>query len=326
MRKFADWSIRYKLLALLLILGLITFAATGTIAYLKSLQALKQNATNQLSGICRNKTFQIESYYRAIHNHAMTLSSDRMFIDAMRQFDTAYRQVDATSVPAHVLEAVRQNYSTQFYPQMKKLHIARPRVEDYLPFNPASIQLQYAYIVKNPYPPEQRRDLLSAGNSPYDRVHAKYHNAFRRITEKFGYYDLYLIDYQSGRAVYDINKDRDFGTSLQDGPYRNSNLAKLWRQCRATNNPDDVFFSDFEPDQAAKGEPTQWVASSIFDGDERLGVFALQLSTDAIDDVLTGRRGWEKEGLGRSGLAMIVGSDYLLRTNLRPFLEDPARF
>src|SRR5262249_28063477 len=181
--------------------------------------------------------------------------------------------------------------------------------------------------VKNPYPPAQRREMESAGDgSDYSRVHAKYHGSLRRIVEKFGYYDLYLIDYESGRVVYDVNKDRDFATSLQDGPYRDSNLAKVMRQCLATNNPDDVFFSDFEPYEASRGEPTQWVASPIFDGAERLGILALQLSTHAVDDVLTGGRGWQKDGLGQSGESDIFGPHYLLRTDVRPFLEDPEAF
>jgi class 3 adenylate cyclase len=123
-----------------------------------------------------------------------------------------------------------------------------------------------------------------------------------------------------------VNKDRNFATSLRDGPYRESNLAKVVRQCLATDNPDDVFFSDFEPYEASRGEPTQWVASPIFDGQERLGILALQLSTDAIDDVLTGHRGWQKDGLGQSGESNIFGPQYLLRSNARPFLENPEAF
>ena len=30
-------------------------------------------------------------------------------------------------------------------------------------------------------------------------------------------------------------------------------------------------------------------------------MFALQLSTEAIDNVMTGKRGWERYGLGRTG-------------------------
>jgi class 3 adenylate cyclase len=327
MRKFAHWSIRYKLLSLLLLLGVMTFAVTGTIAYIKYLSALKLGVMNQLTGVTRSKQFQIESYYRTIHNHAETLSDDRMFVDAMREFRDAYREMDAASIPAEALNAVREDYQQNFYPKMQKLGMARKRVEEYLPFTPAAIQLQYLYIVKNPSPQGRRDELTNAGDgSDYSRVHEKYHRAFQSIIKKFGYYDLYLIDYDTGRIVYDVAKDRDFATGLKSGPYRDSNLAKVVKQCIATNNVHDVFFTDFEPYEAAAGEPTQYVASPIWDGQERLGVFALQLSTAAIDDVMTGKRGWKRDGLGQTGESVIIGQDYLLRTNARQYLEDPQAF
>ena len=64
MKSFAHWSIRYKLLTLLLLAGMITFAATGTIAYLKNLRALKQNVMNQLTGVRRSKASEIEASIR----------------------------------------------------------------------------------------------------------------------------------------------------------------------------------------------------------------------------------------------------------------------
>jgi len=326
-KKFAHWSIRYKLLSLLLLIGVSTFAATGTIAYLKYLQALKQNITNQLDGVRRSKAFQIEAYYRIVRSHVLTLSEDRMFIDAMREFRGAYRTLNATPIPAEAIEAVRQDYLTRFYPEMQKLNIARPRFEYYLPFRSAAIQLQALYIATSPFPPERRREMESAGdNSEYSRIHAKYHRSFRRIIEKFGYYDLYLIDTDAGSIVYDVAKDRDLGTSLVEGPYRDSNLAKVVKQCLTTKNPDDVFLSDFEPYEASRGEPTQYIATPIFEGEERLGVFALQLSTGAIENVMTGNRGWYKDGLGHTGESAIIGSDHRLRTNARDFLENPNAF
>ena len=327
MRKFAHWSIRYKLLSLLLLLGVMTFAVTGTIAYIKYLDALKKDVMNQLTGVTRSKQFQIDSYYQTIHRHAETLSDDRMFVDAMREFRDAYRRMDAAPIPSESLDDVREDYQEHFYPEMQKLKIARARVEDYLPFTSAAIQLQYLYIVNNPNPPDHRDELVNAGDgSDYSRVHQKYHQALQTIVRKFGYYDLYLIDYDTGRIVYDVTKNRDFGTSLKDGPYRDSNLAKVVKQCMATNNVDDVFFTDFEPYEASDGEPTQYVASPIWDGQERLGVFALQLSTAAIDDVMTGKRGWKRDGLGDSGESVIIGPDFLLRTNARQYLENPEGY
>ena len=327
MKKFAHWSIRYKLLSLLLLLGVMTFAVTGTIAYIKYLDALKQDVMNQLTSVNRSKAFQIESYYRTVHNHAETLSDDRMFIEAMKEFHDAFFKMDAGSIPAAAIHGVRQDYQQNFYPEMQKLKVARGRVEDYLPYSSAAIQLQYLYIVKNPHPQGQRNELANAGDgSQYSKIHEKYHPAFRNIIKKFGYYDLYLIDYDTARIIYDVAKDRDFATSLRVGPYRDSNLAKVVNRCLAANTPDAVFFSDFEPHEASTGEPTQYVASPIWDGQQRLGVFALQLSTAAIDDVMTGKRNWKRDGLGQSGESVIVGPDYLLRTNARQYLEDPATY
>ena len=323
--KFADWSIRYKLLSLLLLLAVITLAVTGTIAYVKNLTALRQSVFNQLTGVTRSKQSQIESYYQTIHSHVETLSADRMVIDAMREFRDTYGKLNKAPLQASTLDAVREDYRDNFYPEMQKLKMARHDFQAYLPVTPAAIQLQYLYIVKNPR--EHREELIDPGDgSEYSRVHQKYHVAFRSIVKKFGYYDFYLIDSETERQVYDVTKDRDFATSLREGPYRDSNLAKVVRQCLATNNPDDVFFSDFEPYEASEGEPTQYVASPIFDGQKRLGVLALQLSTAAIDKVMTGDREWAREGLGRTGEAILVGPDHLARSDARSYLEDPEGY
>src|SRR5215469_813299 len=325
--KFADWSIRYKLLSLLLLLAVITLAVTGTIAYVKNVSALRENVFNQLTGVTRSKRSQIDSYYETIHNHVETLSYDRMFIDAMREFRDAYRKLNEAPIQASTLKAVTDDYRNNFYPEMQELGMARHSFQAYLPITPAAIQLQFLYIVKNPRSMGQRDQLIDPGDgSEYSAVHRKYHVAFRSIVRKFGYYDLYLIDSETGRQVYDVAKDRDFATSLQEGPYRDSNLSKVVKQCVASNNPDDVFFSDFEPYEASRGDPTQYVASSIFDGNERLGVLAFQLSTAAIDRVMTGDRGWLREGLGETGEFLIVGSDHLARSDARKYLEDPEGY
>ena len=327
MRRFAHWSIRYKLLSLLLLLGVMTFAVTGTIAYIKYLSALKNDVMNQLTGVTRSKAFQIEAYYRTIHNHTETLSDDRMFIEAMREFRAAYRKMDDAPIPADALNAVREDYLDKFYPELQRLKMARPRVEDYLPFTPAALELQYLYIVKNPNPAGRRDQLADAEDgSAYSRVHEKYHATFQSLIKKFGYYDLYLIDNETGRIVYEVSKDRDFATSLKDGPYRDSNLAKVFKLCTETKNVDDVFLTDFEPYEASMGEPTQYIASPIWDGQEHVGVLALQLSTAAIDEVMTGNRGWVRDGLGKTGESVIIGDDYLLRTNARQYLENPVAF
>jgi hypothetical protein len=66
LRRFTNWSLRYKLLVVLLQLGITTFAVTGAISYIKHLRSLKKDVVNQLTSIRRAKAYQIESYYRTI--------------------------------------------------------------------------------------------------------------------------------------------------------------------------------------------------------------------------------------------------------------------
>lgn len=180
------------------------------------------------TGLTRSKQFQIDSYFETIQKHAETLSADRMFIDAAREFRAAYRKLDAASIPADTQAAVRVDYQESFYPEMQKLKLARPHVEDYLPTSPAALELQYLYIVRNPHPPEHRNELANAGDgSDYSRVHEKYHGGFRHLIESFDYSDLYLIDYETGKALYDVFKDRDFGTDLLNGPSGRCLLLRL---------------------------------------------------------------------------------------------------
>src|SRR5215472_18474219 len=119
MLNFHNWSIRYKLLSLLLLLAVITLAVTGTIAYVKNVTALRNSVFNQLTGVTRSKRSQIESYYQTIHNHVETLSDDRMFIDAMREFRDAHAKLNKAPLRASTVDAVREDYSQNFYPEMQ---------------------------------------------------------------------------------------------------------------------------------------------------------------------------------------------------------------
>ena len=119
-RTYAQWSIRTKLMALLLLLALTTMAVTGTVAYLNHQKALTDETFNQLNAITRTKRSQIEEYYRTIHSHVETLSSDRMFIDAMREFQHAYSKLDKTPIQASTLDALRTDYRDKFYPEEQK--------------------------------------------------------------------------------------------------------------------------------------------------------------------------------------------------------------
>lgn len=77
-------------------------------------------------------------------------------------------------------------------------------------------------------------DLVSAKDgSAYTAAHAQYHSWFKTYAETRGYYDIFLIS-PVGDVVYSYTKEPDFGTNLADGPWKETDLAKVWRAMTRT--------------------------------------------------------------------------------------------
>jgi len=317
-------SIRIKLLCVLLTVGVSAVVGTGILAYKAGEKALTQTAMNQLTGIRRGKAFQIESYFRTIRSQLRILSQDPGTIEALQRLSAEFQKLDAPAPSNEHQEAVLQYYRTDHLPQLQRLVPPRASFDDYLPAGRAAYALQDAYIVKNPMIAGKRNAYDQAPGTPaYSAAHVRYHPSFRKIVEEFGFYDLFLVDTRTGQIVYTVQKEVDFATSLYSGPYRGTALAKAVKQARDAAGGNEVIVADFEMYEPSLGAPAAFLATVVRDATGPLGVLAVQLSPDDIDRVVTSERGWERDGLGKSGGSGVVGPDYLLRSNARSFLERP---
>lgn len=315
-------SIRHKLLAVLVTVGATAVIITGYLGYKAGEQGLTQTAMNQLTGIRRSKAYQIESYFRNIRSQVRTLRESRMVLDALREFRTEFLRLHGSAVPLEQRMVVEAYYKTHYLPQLHKLVPSRTKFEDYLPVGHGPYYLQAAFLASNPFPVGRKDSLDTAKDVPgYSAVHAKYHPSFRKLANEFGYYDLFLVDTANGRVIYSVKKEVDFATSLYVGPYRTSGLAKVVQDARDTKDPNLVSLVDFEMYEPSYGAPAAFVGAAVHDQQEPTGVLAIQLPNDEIDRVVSGDRGWEREGLGRSGDSGVVGADYRLRSNARGFLQ-----
>lgn len=67
----------------------------------------------------------------------------------------------------------------------------------------------------------------------------------------------------------------------------------------------------------------------IYNGSQIVGILAVQLPVDEIDNVLTGKQNWEQDGLGKTGQVYLVGSDgsdLLMRSVSRFLIQDPQEY
>jgi class 3 adenylate cyclase len=299
---------------------------TAYLGYQSGKSNLTDRVFNQLTSVRASKAYQIESYFKTIRNHIQTLSIDPSVGTALSEFTNAYRQLENVPLPADALPKINAYYQNEFLPKLAQTEQGSPVLNSFLPEAIASNYLQYYYIANNSNPIGKKHLLDKANDSSeYSRLHGRYHPIFRNIIEKFGYYDLFLID-PDGRIVYTVYKETDFASSLTVGAYNESNLARLFASVRRSKEKDYARIIDLESYAPSYGAPAAFIAAPIYNQDKFIGVLAIQVPVDEINNVMTGNRKWEADGLGKSGETYLVGPDYLMRSVSRFLIETPEEY
>ena len=137
--------------------------------------------------------------------------------------------------------------------------------------------LQCEYLLDNP---------ILVGFESFRRVYEGIDPVLRDLTERFGYYDLFLIEREQGRIVYSAVREVDLATSLRTGPYRESHLARVFEAAVSASNARFVALVDFDFYVPSNGVPAAFIAAPIFDAGESVGVLAFQLSLNRASERL----------------------------------------
>jgi anti-anti-sigma regulatory factor/HAMP domain-containing protein len=326
------FSIRAKVLWVLAAVALISVGAVGALSYNLGVTTLETQAFDQLTSVRELKGHQIEDYFQFIVDQAVTLSEHPSVASALADFSEATESLSGELARSgwdrpQAEGELRLYYQDEFLPRLNT-NLLEPRpLSDFWPEDETARALQSLYLSSNPYEVGSKHLQDQALESAdYNEVHARYHPIFRSYLERFGYYDIFLVDLESGRIVYSVFKEVDFGTSLLIGPYRDSNIADVFRAASESGARDFTTLEDFQPYSPSYSARASFVASPVFDGDEPVGVLIFQLPLGRINDVMTSHRNWSSVGLGQTGETYLVGADHRLRTEPRFLLEDPDRY
>ena len=318
-------SLRYKLLGAFLLVALVGIGSAGYLGYWDAKVALRAAIENHLTSLREAKAQQVDTYFRCVNNEVKLLGLSPGTIEAARQFREAVRRIDGPKPDPAAEAEVTHYYQEDVLPQLRAWLGTEPVLADYLPRGQAPYALQKRFIVDNPHPVGQKQLLDGSGaNDAYDAAHKVWHPLFRRYVDTTGAYDLMLIDAETGRVIYSVKKDLDFGTSMNAGPYRKTSLAQAVAACSESDQGSGfTSFKDFTPFPASNGMPAAFVATPVYDQGKLIGVLALQVSGAEIDRIMTDNRNWQRDGLGATGETYLVGPDGLLRSSSRFFLQDP---
>jgi anti-anti-sigma regulatory factor/HAMP domain-containing protein len=324
-------SIRGQLVTLLVVTGFLVAGVIGQLSYRNARAALERQSLERLTAVREVKAEQIESYFQEIRSQLVTLAEDPSVVRATLEFRSSFRLLgrepapSAEGTPPAEL-GLRRYYEEEFLSRLARADGEAPAFGAVWPTDPQTQHAQSLYLARNPFAVGSKQLLDAADDgSAYSAAHGAHHPVFRRFLERFGYYDVFLIDAETGHVLYSVFKEVDFATSLTTGPYRESNLAEAFRSARQA----PAGFSrlvDFAPYRPSYDQHASFIATPVFSEGERVGVLAFQMPVGRINSVMTSRKRWAAVGLGSSGETYLVGEDRTLRNEPRFLLEDRENY
>jgi serine phosphatase RsbU (regulator of sigma subunit) len=303
----------------------------GYISYSRGKVSLEEESFNRLTAVREMKASQIEDYFQNINDQVTTFSRDHTIIEATKRFRKGFDEIEKdlaySAQDKFVRNSLEKYYENEFLERLNKNLDEQASLDQFFPENTHTQLLQYLYISSNKKEVGKKHELDRAGdNSFYSETHEIYHPYFRNYLEKFGYYDIFLVDHITGNIIYTVFKEVDFATSLIDGPYKDANISEVFREAAAADSAGKFAIVDYEPYYPSYYAPAAFISAPVFDGDEKIGVLIFQLPIDRINNIMTNRHEWNKVGLGLSGETYIVGEDFTLRNQSRFLIEDSSNY
>ena len=268
---FNNRNLRFKLITLFLIVGLVPFAIAVFYSLQQTAKALEDQITAQLGSVRELKKNQITTYLQGLADNAETLDA------AVKGFweEGTYQIAGLHDRKKRLIE--------QYFADLGKV------MNDFQndPILLDSLKRQIAALPKG------------LDSAEYRQSSAATEKNLAFIEPLFSSRDLLLID-AAGTVVFTMTKGAESGTNLKTGPLKNSGLARLFDKSRNRVTIED--YSLYEP----VNDWAMFIGGPIMDNNgQYLGSLAIRLSRSVIDDLIRDRTGmgetFESYLIGRVG-------------------------
>lgn len=315
--QFRNLSIGKKQIVMLLFVGLIPMLLVSAISLLVAKREVQAQAFAQLAAVRDIKSDAIHRHFETVNSQIKEKATSTTIAEAMVAFNNTFstlvhpptateleKDSDVSSVTAYYRDEFRAEYENRNAGQTVDI---APLVEN-LGIN--ALAAQFHYISNNPNKLGEKHLLNAApGSAAYHAAHATYHPNIRNFLEEFGFYDIFLVDVDSGSIVYSVFKELDYGTSLLTGPYKDTNLAGAFKAA-TTLSSGQTAFEDYRPYGPSYDAPASFVAAPIFEDGQRVGVIVFQIPLEPVNAIMS-----QRSGMGETGESYLVGEDLLMRSD-----------
>ncbi len=300
-----------KLILSFLLIGLVPMLVFATIAIQQADHGLKVLASQQLESIRDSKKASIERYFETVQREVITLADTQVILQAMFYLPTQIKTYDALA--ANLTTENKQTIRNQLFDTLKpslssndqaQLQTKLQQLDD------MSLLMQKDYIQDNPHPIKEKWKLLKGqSKSAYHAIHASMQPVVHKFINNSNFNDLYLIDNTTGRVLYSVQKNADFGVDLSQTNWKSTALAKAWQSGKQLSQ-DETAFIDFSHYLPAGQEPVAFMSVPVMFEGKKLGLLVVQFSYDGLNEIMT-----DRSGMSSTGNTFLVGSDFRLRSD-----------
>jgi PAS domain S-box-containing protein len=153
-----------------------------------------------------------------------------------------------------------------------------------------------------------------ANSETYKRTEEQFRPFLADYTQSYGYEDLFLFS-SSGDVVFSVRGDKDFGTNFYTGPYKDSELGKVFSNAQTLLTAE---FSDFRIYPVTE-QPAAFIAAPVVKDGKLIGAVALKLSNLDLYNKVN-----DYSGLGLTGEIVIASQvDEQTILYITPLRNDP---
>lgn len=309
----------------LLICSVLSVSVVGLIGAVSGRNALRQVEADRLAELRESQKRELEALFKQVTNSLIVYSGGFSVTQALEGLTAGFNQLANSTITPAQQEALVNYYNNDMISPIKRITGETIDIKAVMPSSNAQKYLQANYTAA-PRPKADGMPIVDAGDgSAWSSANARFDFYLRGIVTRFDYQDVLLLDTQ-GNVVYSVDKGPDLGTNILNGPYRESKLRDAYQKALRSNDVDFVWVTDYQPYQPALDAPVGWVVSPIGMNGRVDGVMAWPLPTAKINRIMTADKQWVSAGLGPSTESYLAGSDGLMRSDSRLFLEDPQEY
>ncbi len=323
-------SLRGKVAFVLIAVSLLSVAILGVLNYLQVRELLSNQAEVQLRTQGQARARLIRDGLAEIKDTVAVLARDPDVESALAAFAASFQELldtpDLLEQPQR--EALEDYYRANVATTYTDKGVEPPLLSELVPQTDAGQYLQYHYIVQNPFPAEDRDELVTAegDTSSYRVAHEQHQPRMRELANTLGFGDILLIDLNTATVVHTVEKRVDLGTNLESGPSSDGALARAITEDLVAAPLGSAVLVDFDFYVPTSGAPVMFAAAAVRSDGEPIGAIAVTVPIVALNDLMTAGRQWVDTGFGETGESYIVGGDFTMRSDSRLWLEDPDEY